>query len=100
MTEVERLEKELLDAKLKLEQAREKEKYSARNLAIKDLSEFTDEEKIKKFDALYESAMYSIKEVERTGFVNEDDEHYSWEDLITIPARDKDKFWKYYNSLT
>ena len=37
MTEVERLEKELLDAKLKLEQAREKEKHSARNLAIKDL---------------------------------------------------------------
>ena len=91
MTEVERLEKELLDAKLKLEQAREKEKNSAINLAIKDLSEFTDEEKIKKFDTLYESAMYSIKEVERTGFVNEDDEHYSWEDLITIPARDKDK---------
>ena len=100
MTEVERLEKELLDAKLKLEQAREKEKHSTRNLAIKDLSEFTDEEKIKKFDALYESAIYSIKYLEDNGFESKDDEHYSWEELISLPAREKDKFWKYYNSLT
>ena len=100
MTEVEKLEKELQEAKLKLEQAREKEKHSARNLAIKDLSEFTDKEKIQVFDILYHSAMYSIEELEKNGFKSEDDEHYSWEELISIPARDREKFWKYYNSLT
>jgi hypothetical protein len=100
MTEVEKLEKELQEAKLKLEQAREKEKHSARNLAIKDLSEFTDKEKIEVFDRLYYSAMCSIEELEKNGFQSEDDEHYSWEELISIPARDREKFWKYYNSLT
>lgn len=71
-----------------------------RNLAIKDLSEFTDEEKIKWFDRLYKSSLDVVEEVEKNGYINEDTPHFIYEDVMGIVARDRNAFWKYFNSLT
>lgn len=62
--------------------------------AIKDLSEYTTDEKVAKFDSLYKSALSML---ESKG--SEDDAHYTWEDVMSLLSKDHKKFWKYYNSL-
>lgn len=98
MTEVEKIEKEIADAKTRLELARIKEKNLKRDEAIKDLSEFTDEEKIKAFDSIFNSALGYVQSAEQD-YRRDDDPNYGFEEFMEIIARDKDKFWKYYNSL-
>lgn len=71
-----------------------------RALAIKDLSEFTDEEKIKVFDKIYKSALSIVEDAETNGYVNDDNPHYIYEDVMSVIARDSRVFWKYFNSLT
>jgi hypothetical protein len=96
MTEKEKLEKQILDAKNKLAELENAEKISNRNETIKPLSEYSDQEKIDFFDKLYESAESELKDLEKTGYT---DKQYAWESYITILARDKNKFWKYWNSI-
>lgn len=98
MTEVEKIEKEIADARTRLELARLKEKNLKRTEAIKDLSEFTDEEKIKAFDSIFNRALSYVKSAE-VDYKRDDDPNYGFEEFMEIVARDKDKFWKYYNSL-
>ncbi len=99
MTEKEKLEKQILDAKNKLAELENAEKNSKRNDAIKPLSEYSDQEKIDFFDKLYESAASELNDLEQTGFSDEDNDHYAWENYIEILARNKNKFWKYWNSI-
>jgi hypothetical protein len=40
-----------------------------------------------------------LKPIEDEGYVNEDDEHYAWEQLMATVARNKDTFWKYFSSI-
>ena len=98
MTEVEEIEKEIADAKSRLELARIKEKNLKRDEAIRDLSEFSEEEKIKAFDAIFNRALSYIESAE-ADYRRDDDAHYAFEEFMGIIARDRDKFWKYYNSL-
>jgi hypothetical protein len=98
MTEVEKIEKEIADAKTRLELARINEKNIKRNEAIKDLSEFTDEEKIKAFDSIFNSALGYVQSAEQD-YRRDDDPNYGFEEFMGIIARNRDKFWKYYNSL-
>ena len=98
MTEVEKIEKEIADAKSRLELAIIKEKNLKRDQAIRDLSEFSDEEKIKAFDSIFNRALSYVESAE-ADYKRDDDPNYAFEEFIGIIARDKDKFWKYYNSL-
>jgi len=66
MNKKEKLEKEIAEAREKLEQLEAEETSAKRNLAIKKLSEYTDEEKIVFFDKMYNSALTELKEREAT----------------------------------
>ena len=65
------------------------------------LEDYTDEQKIKFFDSLYNSALSHIKEVEVEGWVDEDAAQYMFEDVMSIlNIEDTRAMWNYYNSLT
>lgn len=93
MDKKEQIKLEIAQKKAELENLEREEINDEKNKVIKSLSEFTIDEKIQNFDALYTLAE-SIME-EKTN----DDEHYAWEAVITLLARDKSLFWKYYNKL-
>ncbi len=98
----EQLKKEIKEKQAELEKLEKEEANKKRQLAVKDLSEYTSEEKIKAFDKLYASAAFNLHEREdngRLGDKDDDEEHYSWESLMELLARNKTKFWDYYNSL-
>lgn len=65
------------------------------------LEDYTVEQKVKFFDSLYNSALSHVKEVEAEGWVDEDAEHYMFEDVMSIlNIEDTKAVWNYYNSLT
>jgi hypothetical protein len=65
------------------------------------LEDYTVEQKVKFFDSLYNSALSHVKEVETEGWVDEDAEHYMFEDVMSIlNIEDTEAVWNYYNSLT
>ena len=89
-----------IEAKKKeLEQLEQKEKLESRVNAIKDLEEFTIEEKVKIFDKMYKSALSSIEESIKDGYHHEDNMHYGGEEYFEILARNKKDFWDFYNSI-
>ena len=100
MTEKEKLEQEIKDAKKKLKDLEKKVKTDTRSLAIKALEEFTDEEKIEFFNKLYKSATSELEELEDKGWSDDDNSTYAWEEYIQILAKDQDSFWEYWNSLS
>jgi len=98
-TSKEKLKREIAEAKKRLEQLEKEEKSESKNMAIKKLAEFSDEEKIKFFDKMYNSAISEVNAVIECGYHDEDCAQYGWESYIEILAKDKDLFWKYFNSL-
>ena len=99
-TEKQKLQRELAEAKAKLEKLERQEKIDIKDGAIKKLSEYTDSEKIKFFDKLYKSAESELSSTEEKGYHDEDSVHYAWEEYFSILAKDKKLFWDYFNSLT
>jgi hypothetical protein len=89
------LEKEIEDKKAELERLRN---ASSRSEAIKELSEYTDEEKIEKFDTIYYQVSGTIKEMEE-GIWHEDndDAHYMWDTCWGLVVKDSSKFSRYIN---
>lgn len=67
--------------------------------AIKPLSNYSDKDKIKYFDKLYNTALEELVELEKTGEIDEDSKHYAWGNYITILAKKNKIFWKYWESL-
>jgi hypothetical protein len=64
------------------------------------LEDYTVEQKVKFFDSLYNSALSHVKEVEVEGWVDEDAQHYMFEDVMSIlNIEDTKAVWNYYNSL-
>ena len=50
---------------------------------------------------VYNSALSHVKEVEAEGWVDEDAQHYMFEDVMSIlNIEDTKAVWNYYNSLT
>jgi len=92
------LEREIEEKKAELARAKKKLSSQQRDLAIKKLDEYTEEEKIKFFDSMYKSALSMLVNKEKNGHSNEDDPQYTWEEVMMILARDPKLFWKYYNS--
>ena len=93
MTERERLLQEIEDSKLKLQELGENERKSRRDNVIKQLNEYTQDEKIEFFNSLYYRAYNELVEYEEKGYSNEDNEAY-----IEI-LKKSDGFWDYWNSL-
>ena len=91
--------KEIEEKKRELLELEKKEKLVARGYAIKDLSEFSDDEKIKMFDKMYKSAESSLEQSIKDGYHDEDNMHYGGEEYFEILARNKKDFWDFYNSI-
>lgn len=100
MSEKERLLNLIAEAQYNLSIIEEQEKNSQRSKAIKELCEYTTEEKVKWFDNKYKSSLRELKEKEDGQYCEDNDnDHYAWESDIEILARDHDLFWKYWNSM-
>lgn len=95
----ESLKKEIESKKEQLRALEELEAKSLRDEAIKPLHEFTNEEKIAHFDGMYNFAKSCLEFKEEHGYSNEDDEHYAWEEIMSLLVKNRDKFWKFYNSI-
>jgi len=95
----EKLIKEIESKTKELEQLDLKEKLGEKKSAIKELSEFTDKEKCKYFDKFYKSASNNLERYIETKFEKSEEEHYSWEEHMSILSRDNKLFWNYYNSI-
>jgi hypothetical protein len=98
-TELEKIKEEIELKKKELEQLELKTNLKNKEVAIKNLSEFTDLEKCNFFDKLYKLASDQFETSKENGDRNDDDEHYAWEVCMEILARDSTTFWNYYNSL-
>lgn len=68
------------------------------NNIIKPLEDYTNEDKILCFDKLYYYAKSIFDDAISNGYLNEDDPHYAYEELMMIIARDRNIFWKHFNS--
>lgn len=100
MSKADKLRKEIEAKKKELQELESQEARDLRNKAIKSLSEFTIEEKVKFFDDQYNNVADNyLKPVEDMGYVKEDSQSYAWEELMTTVARDKETFWKYFKTL-
>lgn len=84
----------------KLGNLKDQEKGARRKGAIKDLSEFSIEEKAAFFDKLYNSALGVVNDYEKNKYVSEDEDNWAFEEKMGILARNKKQFWDYYNSLS
>ena len=73
-------------------------KYN-REDCIKNLSDYTSEEKISFFDQLYEFANEELKHLEKNKWDHDDLHENLWSSAIEILSKDGDEFWKYWNSL-
>jgi len=94
------LEREIAEKKAELERLRVMSKQTGRKKAVKDLSEYTIDEKVAKFDSLYRDAEATLITLENGEYHEDDssdDEHYAWEALMEILARDSSTFWGYFN---
>ena len=100
MSPEEELEKEIAEKQEQLRKIKDANKTSIRSKAVKELSEFTDEEKIKGFEAIHAAGIAVLEEAEKNGYVREDESQWAFEFQMETIARDNELFWKYYNSLT
>jgi len=102
MNREQEIEREILEKQEELRKLKEIRKNSTRSKAVKELEEYSIEDKVKFFDKMHRYAINELGELERGGEYSEDNDndHYGWEELMKIIARDKKTFWDYYNSLT
>jgi len=98
MTEKDNIKKEIEEARKRLQLLEEREKLSTKNTIIKQLEEYTIEEKVKWFNKMYKNAEEELIELETKGYSDEDNEHYCWENYIEVLAKNNKKFWNYWNS--
>lgn len=96
---IEQVKAEIESKKRELEALEKSLSMDTRKMAIKDLSEFSDEEKIIEFDKIYNIVLNVVEEAEKNSYIDEDTDHYVYEDVMSIIARNKKDFWKYFNSL-
>lgn len=99
MKKSELLREQIKNGQKELAELLEQEHKESRSQTVKELSEFTNEEKIEIFDSLYACAKSNLDSAEENGSESDDDEHYTWEAVMEIMGRNKQLFWEYYNSL-
>lgn len=78
----------------------ELEKLDNVKSAITPLEDYTDEQKIDFFDALYKMSEDVVKEMENTGFSNDDEQNWFYEmGMSVLNLKDTAAMWKYINTL-
>jgi hypothetical protein len=78
----------------------ELEKLDNVKSAITPLEDYTDEQKIDFFDALYKMSENVVKEMEDTGFDNDDNHNWFYEmGMSVLNLKDTSAMWKYINTL-
>jgi hypothetical protein len=78
----------------------ELEKLDNVKSAIIPLEDYTDEQKIDFFDALYKMSEDVVKEMENTGFSNDDEQNWFYEmGMSVLNLKDTAAMWKYINTL-
>lgn len=88
--QIKKLNQELIDLE-------NKEKSSD---CIKNLSDYSDKEKIEKFDKIYQYLIDILESKKTEDYNDEDDATYLYEYMFDeIIAKNNDAFWKYHNSL-
>lgn len=99
-TQSEILRKQIEDNQKQLQELEKLEKLELRKQVVKSLDEYTSEEKIEAFDKLYNSALSELKEKENGEYSDDNNSaQYTWEDVMSLLARNRTNFWKYFNSL-
>jgi len=92
---IEKLKKEIKEKQALLDKLVAQEKD-----VIKPLEDYTIEEKEEFFNKMYSTALSALNQKIESGREDDsDDEHYIWEDIMGLLGKDKQKFWKYWNSL-
>jgi hypothetical protein len=94
---IESQEKELAKQRAELLKLEEQLKKSEIDLVIKSIEEFTPEEKIEKFNNLHKFVVDMIQVAIRDGYFNDDNGQFCFEELMSIIARDRGKFWEFFN---
>jgi len=97
-TKSEIIKEEIELKKKELEQLEKEEKLELRHSVIKDLSEYTTQEKCDYFDKIYNRAELVLKLAEEESD-EEDTDRDSWEKMMETLARDTESFWTYYNNI-
>ena len=94
-----KLEREIAEKKTELDRLKDLKKHEGRRKAVKELSEYTVEEKVAKFDSFYRDAEATLDAIESGDYHEDnDDAHYTWEAVMGLLARDSATFWGYYNN--
>jgi uncharacterized coiled-coil protein SlyX len=93
---IEQLNREISEKRAEMARLQKELTKNERGLAIKELHEFTDAEKIKAFDEAHGYVMQIVSAVEKDRD-HEEDPQYALEYLVQkFGARDTKQFWKYY----
>lgn len=99
MNREEEIEQEILEKQEELRLLKEIKKNSTRSLAVKELEDYSNEEKVEFFEKMHKYAMNELEELEDGKYCEDsDNDHYGWEYLMKIIIRDHKLFWDYYNS--
>lgn len=97
---IEKLKKEIANKQAMLDKLIAQDKNKNKEV-IKSLEDYTIEEKEAFFNKVYAKALAALNEEIKNGRKEDsDDEHYVWEEMMEILAKDKRKFWDYWNSLS
>jgi len=93
--EIKRKEEELRDLKEKL-------KNTIPTGIIKPINEFSYDEKVSKFDNMYNYVIDTINSIKENGYKNDDEEHFAWEKLMEFVVKDGKTvdFWKWFNKIS
>ncbi len=95
----ERRRKEI-EAQIAKKQKELEELQNSENDAVIELSDYTTEDKVKFFDSMYKMAAEHLKQAESEGYVDDDSEHWFFEEGFGIlNLKDKKKLWNFYNKL-
>jgi hypothetical protein len=100
MSREEELVRKIANAKKELAEIEENKKNYK---CIRRLTDISDSDKILAFDQLYKSTFEIVKNAKENEYLNEDDPHYLYEEVMqTILAKKEDykAFWKYFGGLT
>lgn len=70
------------------------------DVPVIELSDYTDEEKVKYFDSMYKMAFDHLKSVEDSGYKDDDAENWFFEEGFKIlNIKNPKSLWNYYNKL-
>ena len=76
---IDKLKKEIREKEQELERLKKEEQLSNRKEIVRELSEFSDEEKIAIFNKLYKESIDDLIHLEDKGYSDEDSAYYAYE---------------------